>query len=77
MTSSEVAAVEASLESGAAHAALASDLAPAEVQRLHGSPTIVLNEDRQARYGNVGYLVMEANIRELLRTRDTENASGC
>jgi predicted DsbA family dithiol-disulfide isomerase len=30
------------------------------------SPTLIFNESRQRLYGNVGYRVVEANIRELL-----------
>ena len=30
------------------------------------SPTLSLNEDRQRLAGNVGYRVIEANVRELL-----------
>lgn len=77
LVGADIGAVEEMLENGTAHAALASDLAAAETQRIQGSPTIVLNEGRQVLYGNVGYLVLEANIRELLRAPSAENASWC
>jgi predicted DsbA family dithiol-disulfide isomerase len=77
LVGADVPAVEATLESGVAHAALASDIAAAEEARIQGSPTFVLNEGRQVLYGNVGYLVLQANIRELLRTPNADNASWC
>jgi predicted DsbA family dithiol-disulfide isomerase len=73
----DVEAVADVLDSGIAHAALASDLAAAESFRLQGSPTFVLNEGRQILYGNVGYLVLAANIEEILRAPSTDNASWC
>ncbi len=33
---------------------------------VQGSPTYVFNEGRQMLYGNVGYRIIEANVRELL-----------
>jgi predicted DsbA family dithiol-disulfide isomerase len=77
LVGANVADVEAVLESGVAHAALASDIAAAEARRIQGSPTFVLNEGRQILYGNVGYLVLEANVREMLRAPSEENASWC
>lgn len=71
------AAIAARLDSGAAHASLAKSQASAEKLRLEGSPTIVLNEGRQKLYGNVGFRVIEANIRELLRDPDPGQASWC
>jgi predicted DsbA family dithiol-disulfide isomerase len=62
----EVAKVQALLDSGAAHAALAADLELARDYAVRASPTLVLNEGRQQLTGNVGYRVIEANIRELL-----------
>lgn len=70
-------AVSAILETGAAHARLATDHAAAEKARIEGSPTLVLNEGRQKLYGNVGFRVIEANIRELLRDPDPDHASWC
>jgi predicted DsbA family dithiol-disulfide isomerase len=59
--------VDAALASGAAHAALARDLDLARDLTVTVSPTLVFNEGRQRLNGNVGYRVIEANIRELLR----------
>lgn len=59
-------AVRARIENGEAYAALQRD---AELMKTHGvlgSPTFVFNEGRQLLYGNVGYRIIEANIRELL-----------
>lgn len=60
--------IEAEIDSGAAFAALAADYHDRERLKIEGSPTFVLNEGRQKLYGNLGYRVIEANIRELLRT---------
>jgi len=59
--------VESALASGAAHAALVRDLDLARDLTVTVSPTLVFNEGRQRLNGNVGYRVIEANIRELLR----------
>jgi predicted DsbA family dithiol-disulfide isomerase len=56
------------LESGQAHAALAQDLKDAADIGVRSSPTLTFNEGRQTLAGNVGYRVLEANIRELLHT---------
>lgn len=72
-----LAPVEAEIESGAAFAALASDHQVRERLRLEGSPTYVLNQGRQKLYGNLGYRVIEANIRELLRAPGPGEMSWC
>jgi len=54
------------LADGSAHAALCEDLELAKAQGIQASPTLVFNEGRQRLSGNVGYRIMEANIRELL-----------
>jgi predicted DsbA family dithiol-disulfide isomerase len=64
------------VESGEAHACLAADLAAAAKSGVRASPTIIFNEGRQILAGNVGYRVLEANIRELLRSPD-EQQSWC
>jgi predicted DsbA family dithiol-disulfide isomerase len=58
--------LERLLDSGIAHAELSSDLALARDHFVRASPTLVLNEGRQQLTGNVGYRVIEANVRELL-----------
>jgi predicted DsbA family dithiol-disulfide isomerase len=54
------------IATGAAHAALADDLELARAQSIAASPTLLFNEGRQRLTGNVGYRIIEANIRELL-----------
>jgi predicted DsbA family dithiol-disulfide isomerase len=58
--------VEDLLNSGAAYAALCEDLELAREQQIRASPTLIFNEGRQRLTGNVGYRIIEANVRELL-----------
>jgi predicted DsbA family dithiol-disulfide isomerase len=55
------------IDSGAAFAQLSADLVGAAQSGVRASPTMIFNEGRQMLAGNVGYRVLEANIRELLR----------
>jgi len=73
----DVETLEARLRSGEAHAALTADERARDEHRLEGSPTFVLNNGRQKLYGNVGYRVLEANVRELLRAPGSGAASWC
>lgn len=59
--------IEANLDNGAAHALLSEDITMARDKSVRASPTLLFNEGRQALTGNVGYRVIEANVRELLR----------
>ncbi len=59
------AALERQLHRGAAHAALCEDLDQAREFSVRSSPTLLLNEGRQRLVGNVGYRILEANVREL------------
>lgn len=61
-----VAEIENIMDTGAAHAALCGDIDLARTQGIQASPTLLFNEGRQRLSGNVGYRIMEANIRELL-----------
>jgi predicted DsbA family dithiol-disulfide isomerase len=61
-----IGAIERTLDSGVAHAALAEDLDLARQHTIQASPTMLFNEGRQRLTGNVGYRILEANIRELL-----------
>ncbi len=70
-------AIQQSIDSAAAHAALCGDVALEQQLRIEGSPTFVLNEGRQKLYGNVGYRVIEANLQELLRAPNLSEASWC
>jgi predicted DsbA family dithiol-disulfide isomerase len=56
---------------------LDADYHEADRMRIEGSPSFVLNEGRQKLYGNIGFRLIEANIQELLRTPQTEEASWC
>ena len=64
----DIAKLQQILDSGAAHARLAADLAAATRSTVRASPTMAFNEGRQVLTGNVGYRVIEANLRELLRS---------
>ena len=69
-------ALQQHLDDGTAMAALLSDHKLAQEQGLKGSPSWVMNNNRQTLYGNVGYRIISANIEEVLRTPHTE-ASWC
>jgi predicted DsbA family dithiol-disulfide isomerase len=59
-------ALQQCLTDGSAHARFAADLAAATAASIKASPTLTFNEGRQTLSGNVGYRVIEANVRELL-----------
>ena len=65
------ASVEVEITSGAAHARVCADMQLAIEQQVNSSPTLIFNEGRQKLAGNVGYRIIEANVRELL-----ENPAG-
>lgn len=67
-------AVKAKIDSGEAYAAWHRDAESARSFGVLGSPTYVFNEGRQLLYGNVGYRIIEANLRELLAARGTEGS---
>jgi len=69
--------VEIALSDGSAMALLSQDFKQAENQRVTGSPTWVLDGGRQKLFGNVGYRVIEANLRELLSRESARGASWC
>ena len=62
-----VADIERLLQSGEAYAALAEDLELARDLSVRASPSLIFNEGRQKLIGNVGYGIIEANVRELLQ----------
>jgi predicted DsbA family dithiol-disulfide isomerase len=64
-------------DDGGAYAALSSDYKAAETFDVKGSPTMILNDGRQKLFGNVGYRIIEANIHELLREPNPDQASWC
>lgn len=66
------------IERGEPHAELHEDERLRVEYGAKGSPTFVFNEGRQVLYGNVGYRIIEANIRELLnRGRFAALANWC
>ncbi len=68
--------IDDALERGLAHAALDRDLELGRTHDVRMSPTLLFNEGRQRLAGNVGYRVIEANVRELLLHREG-GASWC
>ena len=73
----DIAAIEARYRDGTAFAELSADYQDADKLRIEGSPTLVLNEGRQKLYGNVGFRIIEANIKEMLREPTADQASWC
>ena len=69
-------AIRETFEDGRALAELVSDYDQARKLNLRGSPSYIMNQERQTLYGNVGYRVLSANVEELLRKVDHE-ASWC
>ncbi len=65
------------IETGEAIASLAADYEQARNQGIQGSPTYVLNEGRQKLFGNIGYSILSANIKELITGGPIENTSLC
>lgn len=70
------AAVEDKLRSGEAMAEVCRDIELRDQLKIEGSPTYYLNQGRQKLYGNVGYRVVSANLRELLE-RPGDQVSWC
>ena len=68
--------IQAALADGRAHADLSRDMALGAKYGVSVSPTLVFNEGRQRLVGNVGYRVIEANVRELLN-QPVKEASWC
>ncbi len=66
--------VDPLLTSGRAHAAFAADLALAKDLGVTMSPTLVFNEGRQRLQGNVGYRIIEANVRELMERPEASHS---
>ncbi|WP_101757697.1 DsbA family protein [Oceanicoccus sp. KOV_DT_Chl] len=64
------------IRNGQAIAALMSDYQRAKQLNLRGSPSYVMNNERQILFGNVGYRVLSANIEEILKHVSHE-ASWC
>ncbi|MDX1497568.1 MAG: DsbA family protein [Salinisphaeraceae bacterium] len=73
----DAAAIKHCIRSGAAHAGMAQDMQQARDLNVRSSPTFIFNEDRQRLTGNVGYRIIEANVRELLTEPSGQNQSWC
>lgn len=72
----DVEAVQKTIEDGTAMAALMQDYQKAKNLGLKGSPSWVMNEGRQILYGNVGYRILNANVKELM-VKHSGEASWC
>lgn len=62
------------IETGKAFAVLSEDMKMAMEMNVKSSPTLIFNEDRQRLTGNVGYKIIQANIRELLHSPDKQQS---
>jgi len=69
--------IEEYLNDGTAMALFCSEMAMKDEYKLEGSPTYLLNNNRQKLYGNVGYKIIEANVMELIANRCESSASWC
>ena len=69
--------IEAKLASGQALAETCRDIELRDQHKIEGSPTYYLNRGRQKLYGNVGYRVVSANLRELIEEPGPHQASWC
>lgn len=68
--------LKSSIESGKAPAALMQDYQKSVELGINGSPSWIMNNGRQILFGNVGYRVLSANVREILNHPKHE-ASWC
>lgn len=66
--------VETIISSGKAFARIAGDMQTAYNKNVRSSPTMIFNDDRQRLTGNVGYRIIEANIRELLERPEMQRS---
>lgn len=69
-----IAAIQQQIDSGKAYAQLSKDFDLVKEHTISVSPTLIFNEGRQRLNGNVGYRVIEANIRELLHNSPDEQS---
>ena len=66
--------IQAQIDSGEAYALLSKDFDLIKEHMVTVSPTLIFNEGRQRLNGNVGYRVIESNIRELLHNPADEQS---
>lgn len=69
-----IAAIQDQIDSGEAYAQLSKDFELVKDHTVTVSPTLIFNEGRQRLNGNVGYRVIEANMRELLHNPPDEQS---
>jgi predicted DsbA family dithiol-disulfide isomerase len=69
-----IAAIQDQIDSGEAYALISKDFELVKEHTVTVSPTLIFNEGRQRLNGNVGYRVIEANIRELLHNPPDEQS---
>ena len=69
-----IAKIQAQIDNGEAYAQLFKDFDLVKEHTVTVSPTLIFNEGRQRLNGNVGYRVIEANIRELLHNPPEEQS---
>jgi predicted DsbA family dithiol-disulfide isomerase len=69
-----IAKIKAQIDSGESYAELSKDFELSKEHTVTVSPTLIFNEGRQRLNGNVGYRVIEANIRELLHNPSNEHS---
>ncbi len=69
--------IKKTLNDGSAMSLFCSEMAMKEKYKLEGSPTYLLNDNRQKLYGNVGYKIIEANVVEVIANRGKTLASWC
>ncbi len=69
-----IAAIQAQIDNGNAYAQLSKDFELVKEHTVTVSPTLIFNEGRQRLNGNVGYRVIEANIRELINNPPDEQS---
>ena len=72
----DITLIQAQIDSGEAYALLSKDFDLIKEHTVTVSPTLIFNEGRQRLNGNVGYRVIEANIRESLHN-PTDEQSWC
>ena len=70
----DITLIQAQIDSGEAYALLSKDFDLIKEHQVTVSPTLIFNEGRQRLNGNVGYRVIEANIRELLNNPTNEQS---
>lgn len=69
-------ALQHKVASGEAMAEVCRDIELRDQLKIEGSPTYYLNQGRQKLYGNIGYRVVSANLRELIE-QPGHQASWC